>query len=132
MTDFLPFTRPTIDEDMIAAVADVLRSGWIASGPQVQSLESELAAYLGGQRHVRTLTSATGALEIALRIAGVGPGDTLDPCALFCAAGDADHLAAERLGDLDDDGSGRAGRAGHQHRVTRLGLTDIGEAEPSG
>ncbi len=87
MTDFLPFTRPTIDEDMITAVADVLRSGWIASGPQVQSLESELAAYLGGQRHVRTLTSATGALEIALRIAGVGPGDeVLVPAMTFAAS----------------------------------------------
>ena len=31
---FLPFTRPSIDEDTIAQVADVLRSGWITTGPQ--------------------------------------------------------------------------------------------------
>ena len=36
MNDFLPFSRPTIDEATIAAVADVLRSGWITSGPKVQ------------------------------------------------------------------------------------------------
>ena len=57
----LPFTRPSIDEDTIAAVAEVLRSGWLASGPQVAQLEAELSAYLGG-RPVRTETSATAAM----------------------------------------------------------------------
>lgn len=71
---FLPFARPTIDETMVEAVADVLRSRWIASGPEVAALEGELSAYLGG-RPVRVVTSATAALELALRLAGVGPGD---------------------------------------------------------
>ena len=57
---FLPFTRPSIDEETIAGVAEVLRSGWIASGPQVQAFEAAFSAYLGG-RLVRTFTSATGA-----------------------------------------------------------------------
>jgi dTDP-4-amino-4,6-dideoxygalactose transaminase len=71
---YLPFARPTIDEASIAGVAEVLRSGWIASGPQVLSFEKALSERHGG-RPVRTFTSATGALEIALRIAGIGEGD---------------------------------------------------------
>jgi len=71
---YLPFARPTIDEAMIAGVADVLRSKWIASGPNVLAFERALANYHGG-RPVRVMTSATAALEIALRLAGVGPGD---------------------------------------------------------
>jgi dTDP-4-amino-4,6-dideoxygalactose transaminase len=87
MPEFLPFTRPTIDEDMIGAIAQVLRSGWITTGPQVQGLENELAAYLGGAREVRVLTSATGALEIALKVAGIGPGDeVLVPAMTFAAS----------------------------------------------
>ncbi|MGA2023304.1 MAG: DegT/DnrJ/EryC1/StrS aminotransferase family protein [Steroidobacteraceae bacterium] len=72
--DFLPFTRPSIDEATIAAVADVLRSGWITSGPQVREFEAQLSAYCAG-RPVRALSSGTGALEIALALIGVGPGD---------------------------------------------------------
>ena len=71
---FLPFTRPSIDEDTIAGVAEVLRSGWITSGPKVKEFEAELSSFCGG-RPVRVLNSGTAALEIGLRIAGVGPGD---------------------------------------------------------
>lgn len=71
---FLPFTRPSIDEETIAAVADVLRSGWITTGPRCRELEAALAARYGG-RPVRLANSATAALEIALRITGIGPGD---------------------------------------------------------
>jgi dTDP-4-amino-4,6-dideoxygalactose transaminase len=70
---FLPFTRPTIDEATIAGVAEVLRSGWITSGPQVKAFEARLAEYFG--RPVRVFNSGTCTMEIALRIAGVGPGD---------------------------------------------------------
>lgn len=72
--DFLPFTRPTIDAATIAAVGDVLRSGWITSGPKVLEFEARLSEYFGG-RPVRALASATGALEIALAVAGIGAGD---------------------------------------------------------
>jgi dTDP-4-amino-4,6-dideoxygalactose transaminase len=70
---FLPFTRPEIDEATIAGVADVLRSGWITSGPQVKAFEARLSDYCGG-RPVRVFNSGTCTMEIALRIAGVGPG----------------------------------------------------------
>lgn len=70
---FLPLTRPTIDEETIAGVAEVLRSGWITSGPNVKTLEAKLSEYCGG-RPVRVFNSGTCTMEIALRIAGVGPG----------------------------------------------------------
>ncbi len=71
---FLPFSRPTIDEATIASVADTLRSGWITNGPKVLEFEKQLSAYFGG-RPVRTFNSGTCTMEIALRIAGIGPGD---------------------------------------------------------
>lgn len=72
--DFLPFTRPSIDEQTISAVGEVLRSGWITSGPQVREFEAQLSAYCGG-RPVRVMSSGTGALEIGLALVDVGPGD---------------------------------------------------------
>ena len=71
---FLPFTKPTIDEETIAAVSNVLRSGWLTSGPNVRALEAQLSEYFGG-RPVRTFNSGTCTMEIALRIAGIGSGD---------------------------------------------------------
>jgi len=74
MSEFLPFTKPYIDEAAIAAVGDVLRSGWVTSGPKVLEFEKQLSAYFGG-RPVRTFNSGTCTMEIALRIAGIGAGD---------------------------------------------------------
>ena len=82
----LPFSRPAIDEATVAGVAEVLRSGWIASGPMVKAFEAQLSAYHGG-RPVRTVTSATAALEIGLQLCGVGPGDeVITPAQTFFAA----------------------------------------------
>lgn len=71
---FLPFTRPSIDEATIAEVGEVLRSGWITTGPRCKALEAALSQRYGG-RPVRLTNSATAALELALRLMGVGPGD---------------------------------------------------------
>ncbi|GAB5099924.1 DegT/DnrJ/EryC1/StrS family aminotransferase [Caballeronia sp. LZ001] len=71
---FLPFVKPDIDEETIQGVADVLRSGWITTGPQNQQFEAELSAFVGG-RPVRAFNSGTCTMEIGLRIAGVGAGD---------------------------------------------------------
>ncbi len=72
---FLPFTKPTIDAATIAAVGDVLRSGWLTSnGRNVQAFEARLSEFVGG-RPVRTFNSGTCTMEIALRIAGIGAGD---------------------------------------------------------
>ena len=69
----LPFTRPSIDEATIAGVVEVLRSGWITSGPKVKEFEAALSQHFGG-RPVRAFNSGTCTMEIALRIAGVGAG----------------------------------------------------------
>ena len=83
---FLPFTRPAIDVESIAAVAEVFRSGQLASGPKVQAFEAALAAYLGCGRHVRVMTSATAGLEMALEVAGIGEGDEVIVPAMSFAA----------------------------------------------
>ena len=66
-------------------MVEVLRSGWLATGPNVQALEKALSDYLGG-RTVRTLTSATGGLEVALQVCGIGPGDEVITPAMSFAA----------------------------------------------
>jgi len=71
---FLPFARPVLDERAIADVVQVLRSGWITSGPKVLELESALSRELAG-RPVRMMNHATAALQIALEACGIGPGD---------------------------------------------------------
>jgi len=82
----LPFARPTLDEATIADVAEVLRSGWITSGPKVAAFEAALSVAAGG-RPVRVVSSATAALEIALQVAGIGPGDeVITPAMTFFAA----------------------------------------------
>lgn len=86
MKPFLPFTRPSIDEQSIAAVAEVFRSGQLASGPKVREFEAALHAYHGGERPVRVMTSATAGLEMALEIAGVQAGDEVILPAMSFAA----------------------------------------------
>ena len=71
---YLKFAGPVLDEATVAGVADVLRSGWITSGPWVQTFERALSEFCGG-RPAKAVTSATAAIEIALQVAGVGPGD---------------------------------------------------------
>jgi dTDP-4-amino-4,6-dideoxygalactose transaminase len=71
---FLPFTRPIIDEATIQSVAEVLRSGWITSGPKCREFEAALSQHCEG-RTVRAFSSGTATLEVALRLANIGPGD---------------------------------------------------------
>ncbi|MBP5096927.1 MULTISPECIES: UDP-4-amino-4-deoxy-L-arabinose aminotransferase [Pseudomonas] len=71
---FLPFSRPSIGEEEIAAVEQVLRSGWITTGPKNQELEQQFAERVGA-RHAVALSSATGAMHVTLLALGIGPGD---------------------------------------------------------
>jgi dTDP-4-amino-4,6-dideoxygalactose transaminase len=81
----IPFTRPTLDEETIQGVVEVLRSGWVASGPNVVAFEAALSKYLGG-RPVRTQTSATASMEMALLACGIGTGDeVITPAMSFVA-----------------------------------------------
>jgi dTDP-4-amino-4,6-dideoxygalactose transaminase len=111
---FLPFTRPSIDEETIEAVAAVLRSGWITSGNEVLRFEEELETYLGNNRKVRVFAHATGALEESLRALGIGSGDeVILPAMTFAATANvvcrvgarpvfADVSLRSRNIDLDD------------------------------
>jgi perosamine synthetase len=73
-TTFLPFALPDIGEEEIKAVDEVLRSGWITTGPQTQAFESEFAAAVGAQ-HAIAVNSCTAALHLALEALGVSSGD---------------------------------------------------------
>lgn len=70
----IPFSPPDITEDEIDAVADVLRSGWITTGPKTKQFEKEVAEYCHTERAV-CLNSATACMEMTLRLFGIGPGD---------------------------------------------------------
>ena len=73
-TEFLPFSRPSITEEDISAVADVLRSGWITTGPNVTEFERAFCEYVGCKRAV-ALSSATAGMHLVLKALGIGPGD---------------------------------------------------------
>ena len=70
----IPFSPPDITEREIEAVVEVLKSGWITTGPQTKLFEKKIAEYVGVPRAV-CLNSATAAMELTLRFLGVGPGD---------------------------------------------------------
>ena len=70
----IPIARPRFGDEEEAAVARVLRSGWIMQGPEVAAFERELAAFVDAP-FACAVSSGTAALHLALRAAGVGPGD---------------------------------------------------------
>ncbi|MBM3863943.1 MAG: UDP-4-amino-4,6-dideoxy-N-acetyl-beta-L-altrosamine transaminase [Verrucomicrobia bacterium] len=74
MSDFLPYGRQWIDDEDIAAVARVLRSDFLTSGPEVDAFEKEFAA-MTGSAHAIAFANATAALHAAVHVAGIGPGD---------------------------------------------------------
>ena len=76
----MKFAGPSIDEATIEGVAEVLRSGHVTSGPWVERFEAALSGHCEG-RPVRVLTSATAAVEVALQMARIGPGDEVVTCA---------------------------------------------------
>lgn len=72
--DFLPFSKPSIDESDIAAVGDVLRSGWITTGPKNAEFEVKFKDYTGCGEAV-ALCSATAGMHVLLHALGIGKGD---------------------------------------------------------
>jgi len=73
-TSFLPFSRPSITEHDIAAVTEVLRSGWITTGLKASEFESRFCDYIGCAGAV-ALSSGTAGMHLALKALGIGPGD---------------------------------------------------------
>jgi dTDP-4-amino-4,6-dideoxygalactose transaminase len=72
----LPFSRPSIGEDEIREVTEVLRSGWITTGPRTVQFEKDFAAYVGAT-HALALTSGTAALHCAYWALDLKPGDEI-------------------------------------------------------
>ena len=70
----LPLSRPTLGEEEIREIIDVIQSGWITSGPRVKRFEEEFARYVGA-RHAVAVNSCTAALHVAILAHGIGPGD---------------------------------------------------------
>jgi UDP-4-amino-4-deoxy-L-arabinose-oxoglutarate aminotransferase len=73
-TAFLPFSRPSISEADVAAVAAVMRSGWLTTGPRAAEFETRFAACAGSSGAV-ALSSATAGMQGVLQALGIGPGD---------------------------------------------------------
>ena len=70
----ISFSPPDITEAEIKEVAEALRSGWITTGPRTKKLEQKIANFCGTEKAV-CLNSATAALELNLRVLGIGEGD---------------------------------------------------------
>jgi len=70
----IPFSPPDITDEEIEEVIKVMKSGWITTGPKTKEFERKIAEYVGVNKAV-CLNSATAAMELTLRILGVGPGD---------------------------------------------------------
>ncbi len=70
----IKFSPPDISEEDINAVTEVLRSGWITTGPKTKLFEQKIASYCGTDK-AATLNSATACLEMTLRLLGIGEGD---------------------------------------------------------
>ena len=73
-SDFLPFSRPSVSEKDIAAVVQVLRSGWLTTGPKTAEFEQAFCDYTGCPGAV-ALSSATAGMHLVLEALGIGPGD---------------------------------------------------------
>ena len=74
--DFLPFCRPTLEDEEIASVVESMKSGWITTGPKVLAFEQQFRERLKVP-HAVAVNSATGGLHIALAGLDIGPGDEI-------------------------------------------------------
>ena len=70
----IPFSPPDISDLEIQNVTEVLKSGWITTGPKTKLFENNIAQYCGTKKAV-CLNSATACMEMALRAMGIGEGD---------------------------------------------------------
>jgi dTDP-4-amino-4,6-dideoxygalactose transaminase len=75
MIDFLPFAMPDLGEEEINAVTEVLRNGWITTGPITKKFEEEFSLFLGGGIESIAVNSATSGLHLALEACGISQGD---------------------------------------------------------
>lgn len=84
-TSYLPFCRPSVGEEEIAAVVEALHSGWVTTGPKVKEFETKFAEKVGAKGAL-AVSSCTAALHLALLAHGVGPGDEVITTTMTFAA----------------------------------------------
>jgi len=72
--EFLPFSQPAINQDDIDGVVEVLKSGWITTGPKTSAFEKAFREYLGAEYSV-SLASGTAGMHLVLMALGLNPGD---------------------------------------------------------
>jgi perosamine synthetase len=85
----IPFTRPYLRGDEGAAVAETIATGWVSQGPRVREFEAAFAERVGAPDAVAT-SNCTTALQLALYVSGVGPGDeVIVPSLSFIATANA-------------------------------------------
>jgi dTDP-4-amino-4,6-dideoxygalactose transaminase len=72
----IPIIRPLLGEEEAEAIRQVVLSGWVTQGPKVAEFEKAFAEYTGAD-HACAVSSCTAALHLALRAAGVRPGDVV-------------------------------------------------------
>ncbi len=83
--DFLPFAKPDVDQTEIDAVAEVIASGWLTTGPKTRAFEAAFAEYVGA-KHAIAVNSATAAMHLALEAAGLQAGDEVITTTMTFAA----------------------------------------------
>ncbi len=89
MRDFISIAKPTVGEEEIEAVGEVLRSGMLTQGEKVKNFEEEFSDYLG-VGHSIAVSNGTVALDLALKGLGIGPGDeVISPAFTFIATANA-------------------------------------------
>lgn len=90
----IPFSPPDISEEEIEEVIEALKSGWITTGPKTKEFENKITSYCGSEKTV-CLSAATTALEMTLRVLGIGEGDEVivpaytytASCSVICHVG---------------------------------------------
>ena len=92
----IPFSPPDITEAEISEVCEALRSGWITTGPRTKEFERRIADFCGTEK-AACLNSATAALELNLRVLGIGEGDeVIVPAYTYTASASAvAHVGAK-------------------------------------
>jgi dTDP-4-amino-4,6-dideoxygalactose transaminase len=92
----IPFSPPDITDAEIEEVIKAMKSGWITTGPRTKEFEKKIAEYVGVDKAV-CLNSATAAMELTLRILGIGPGDEVITSAYTYTASASiiDHVGAK-------------------------------------
>src|SRR5699024_1599480 len=92
----IPFSPPDITDKEIQSVVEVLKSGWITTGPKTKELERRIAESIGTSKAV-CVNSATAAMEMTLRLLGIGKGDQVITTAYTYTATAAviTHVGAE-------------------------------------